>query len=177
VTHIAGAVAGLTWALMDWMFLRRATMLGAITGAVAGLATVTPASGFVTPAGAMVIGILAGAVPWVFVNIVKTRLGYDDTLDAFGVHGIGGLLGTLATGLFATRFINPSALDGLFYGDPGQFLVQAKAVAVVLAYAFVLTYVLLVAVNKVAPLRAREHEEAVGLDLTQHREAAYTLVD
>jgi len=177
VTHTAGAMAGLTWALMDWIFLRRATMLGAITGAVAGLATVTPASGFVTPGGAVVIGILAGSVPWIFVSVLKPKLGYDDSLDAFGVHGIGGLLGTLATGLFATRFINPNGLDGLFYGNPEQLLVQVKGVGVTLLYSFILTYVLLVVVNKFATLRAGDHEEAVGLDLTQHREVAYTIID
>jgi Amt family ammonium transporter len=177
VTHTAAAVGGLTWALMDWIYLRRATMLGAITGAVAGLATITPASGFVSLGGAVVIGLLAGIVPWFFVSLLKPKLGYDDSLDAFGVHCIGGLLGTLATGLFATRLINPNGLDGALYGNPDQFGYQAKAVLIALAYSFIVTYVLLVAVNRVAALRACDHEEAVGLDLTQHREVAYTVID
>jgi len=177
VTHTAGAVAGLTWALMDWLFIRRPTMLGVITGAVAGLATVTPASGFVNLGGAIVIGMAAGIVPWLFVSILKPKLGYDDSLDAFGVHGIGGILGSLATGFLATKAINPGGLDGLLYGNPGQVVVQLKAIGFATAYSFAATYVLLAAVNAVVRLRACEREEAVGLDLTQHREAAYTVID
>ena len=177
VTHMAGAVAGLTWAVMDWLFIKRATMLGVITGAVAGLATITPASGFVNLWGAILIGIAAGLVPWIFVSLLKPRLGYDDSLDAFGVHGIGGILGSLAVGLFASKAINPGGADGAVFGNPHQMLEQFKAVGLTMVFSFVATYVLLIVVNKVSRLRADEHEETVGLDLTQHREAAYTVVD
>ena len=174
-THLAAAMAGLTWAVMDWLFIGRPTVLGVITGAVAGLATVTPASGFVNIWGALAIGVIAGTVPWVFVNVLKPRLGYDDSLDAFGVHGIGGMLGTLATGLFADAAINGKA--GLFYGNPGQMVCQLSAVGVSIAYSFIMTLILLKFVDLVMPFRASEKEETIGLDVTQHRETAYTMID
>lgn len=177
VTHIAGAVGGLTWAVMDWIFIRRSTMLGVITGAVAGLATVTPASGFVNIHSAIVIGILAGIIPWFFVSLIKVKFNYDDSLDAFGVHGIGGFAGSLATGLFATKIINPDGLDGLLYGNPAQMLPQLKAIAITSVYSFVITFILLVIVDKFCKLRVDEKEENIGLDLTQHRETAYTIID
>jgi len=177
-THVAGAAAGLAWALLDWMLLRRPTMLGMITGAIAGLAAVTPASGFVTPLGAIGIGIGASALCWFFVSVIKVKLGYDDSLDAFGVHGIGGIWGVLATGLWATSTINADSADGLFSGGGATILrVQALAVGVAVVTAFVGTLVLLKIVDGVVGLRVSEHEERVGLDLTQHREAGYTLVD
>jgi Amt family ammonium transporter len=177
VTHIAGAVAGVTWSLLDWLRYKKPTTLGMITGAVAGLAAVTPASGFVTPMGAICIGIGAGIFPWLAVTCLKGVLGYDDSLDAFGVHGIGGIWGVLATGIWATKTVNPDGADGLLYGNPAQLLIQAKAVLITMAYSFVVGAVLLAFVNAVVKLRVSEHEERVGLDLTQHREAAYTLID
>lgn len=175
ITHIAGAVAGLTWAVMDRLFNKRPTMLGVITGAVAGLATITPASGYVNLLGAATIGVVAGAVPWVFVSVLKARLRYDDSLDVFGVHGVGGILGTLAAGLLADPAINGKA--GLFYGNAGQFLHQCKASGITILYSFVATYVLLAVVNRFSELRVPDYEETVGLDLTEHREAAYTVID
>jgi Amt family ammonium transporter len=177
VTHIAGAVAGVTWSVLDWLKYKKPTTLGMITGAVAGLAAVTPASGYVTPIGAICIGIGAGILPWLVVTCLKTKLGYDDSLDAFGVHGIGGIWGIIATGLWATKTINPDGADGLFYGNPGQLLIQLKVVLVTAIYSFVIGFVLLKFVDVVIKLRVTEHEERVGLDLTQHREAAYTLID
>lgn len=177
VTHMSGCVAGLTWAILDWWFIKRPTVLGVITGAIAGLAAVTPASGFISLGGAIGIGIGAGVIPWIFVNLLKTRFGYDDTLDAFGVHGVGGIWGVLATGLFATKAVNPAGADGLFYGNATQFFIQLKAAGVTMVFAFVMTLVLLKLVDLSCPLRASEREETVGLDLTQHREAAYTIID
>ena len=177
VTHIAGAVAGVTWSVLDWLRYKKPTTLGMITGAVAGLAAVTPASGYITPIGAICIGIGAGIFPWLVVTCLKTKLGYDDSLDAFGVHGIGGIWGVIATGLWATKTINPDGADGLFYGNPVQLLIQLKAVLVTAIYSFVIGFVLLKFVDVVIKLRVTEHEERVGLDLTQHREAAYTLID
>ena len=176
-THLAAAAAGMTWSVMDWWYHGRPTVLGMITGAVAGLVAITPASGFVTPLGAMGIGIGAGVICWIFVTIIKAKLGYDDSLDAFGVHGIGGIWGALATGLWATKAINPGGNDGLFAGNPKQLLVQAAAVGTTMVFAFAGSMILLKVVNAVAPLRVEEHEERVGLDLTEHREAGYTLVD
>jgi Amt family ammonium transporter len=177
VTHVAAAMAGLTWAVMDWIFNRRPTVLGVITGAVGGLVAITPAAGFVNVAGALGIGLGVSLICYLFVAYVKVKLGYDDSLDAFGVHGVGGIWGALATGLWATRSVNPAGADGLFYGNPGLLLIQFKAVAVTIVYSLAVSFVLLKVIDWVVGLRVSEHEERVGLDLTQHREAGYTLLD
>jgi len=177
-THVAGAAAGVAWSILDWKYNKRPTMLGMITGAVAGLAAVTPASGFVTPLGAIAIGAIAGLVCWLAVTYLKNVLKYDDSLDAFGVHGIGGIWGVLATGLWATTAINPAGANGLLAGGGVSLLgAQLLAVGVVAVFAFGGTFGLLALVNLVSPMRVSEHDERVGLDLTQHREAGYTLVD
>jgi Amt family ammonium transporter len=176
-THTAGAAAGLAWALLDWRFNSRPTMLGMITGAVAGLAAVTPAAGFVTPFGALGIGIGASVICWLFVTLVKAKLGYDDSLDAFGVHGIGGIWGVVATGLWTNTAVNAAGADGLFSGGGRLVLVQLAAVGIAVVFAFVGTSLLLKLVDATAGLRVSDHDERIGLDLTQHREAGYTLVD
>ena len=177
VTHIAAAAAGLVWALLDWKANAHPTMLGTITGAVAGLVAITPAAGFVGPIDAIWVGAGASVICYFAVAILKAKLGYDDSLDAFGVHGIGGIWGALATGLWANKAVNAAGADGLFYGNPGQFLIQLKATLVTAVYSFVVSWVLLKLVDLVIGLRISEHEERVGLDLTQHREAAYTLLE
>ena len=134
VTHIASAAAGLTWSLIDWIRHGRPTMLGIITGAVAGLVAITPASGFVTPLSAIWIGIGASVLCYLSAVIMKAKLGYDDTLDAFGVHGVGGIWGALATGLFATKTVNAAGADGLFYGNPAQLWIQLKVTLVTMVY-------------------------------------------
>jgi ammonium transporter, Amt family len=182
-THVAGAAAGFSWALLDWIFNKRPTMLGVITGAVAGLAAVTPASGFVSPLSAAAIGIIASIICWLAVTFLKNRFRYDDSLDAFGVHGIGGMWGVVATGLWASGAINwltiKTPADGgiLEGGGTHLVLVQLLAVVLVSVFAFVGSMILLKLVDLVAGLRVTEHEERVGLDLTQHRESGYTLVD
>jgi Amt family ammonium transporter len=177
VTHIAAGVAGLAWALIDWLVAGHPTMLGTITGAVAGLVAITPAAGFVNPVGAILIGIGASGICYLFAVVIKAKLGYDDALDAFGVHGIGGIWGALATGLFATKAVNAAGADGLFYGNPAQFLVQLKAVLVTMVWSGVVTWVVLKLVDVTVGLRASERDERIGLDLTDHRESAYTLID
>jgi Amt family ammonium transporter len=177
VTHVASAVAGLAWAMMDVAFNRRMTMLGLISGAVAGLVAITPAAGFVNVGGAIGIGLGAGVICYLFVSVLKEKLGYDDALDAFGVHCVGGIWGALATGLWATTSVNSAGANGLFYGNPGQFLIQLKAVAVTVAYSAVASYVLLKLVDKTIGLRATEQSERIGLDLTDHRETGYTMLD
>jgi Amt family ammonium transporter len=179
-THIASAAAGLVWALMDWFFHKKPTTLGMITGAVGGLVAITPAAGFVTPLGAILIGIGAAVLPWLAVTFLKPRMGYDDSLDAFGVHGVGGMWGAIATGLFACAAVNPAVgKNGLFYGDGGatQLLTQIKAVGVSAIFSFVMALVLFKVIDVLIGLRVNDHEERVGLDLTQHKEAAYTLID
>jgi Amt family ammonium transporter len=175
-THMAAAAAAVAWAALEWITRKRPTVLGIISGAVAGLVAVTPASGFVTPLGAMGIGALAGLVCYVAIVVVKNRLGYDDSLDAFGVHGVGGMLGALLTGLWATKMVNPAAADGLFHGNAKLLLLQFVALIACAAYSFVLSYGLLKLVDRVVGLRVSEDGENIGLDLTQHRESAYTVV-
>lgn len=177
VTHVATAVAGLAWALMDVVFNRRMTVLGLISGAVAGLVAITPAAGFVTIGGAMGIGLGAGVICYLFVTFVKEKLGYDDALDAFGVHCVGGIWGALATGLWATTTVNSAGANGLFYGNPAQFMIQLKAVAITVAYSGVVSFVLLKLIDKIIGLRATEQSERIGLDLTDHRETGYTMLD
>lgn len=177
VTQIAAAAAGLTWALIDWKFNNHPTMLGMITGAVAGLVAITPAAGFVSAVDAIWVGIGVSVICYFFVAVLKVKLGYDDALDAFGVHGIGGVWGALATGLWANKEINPAGNNGLFYGNPEMLFIQIKAVLITVVYSFVVSFVLLKVVDLVMGARATEQEEKIGLDLTQHRETAYTVLD
>jgi ammonium transporter, Amt family len=177
VTHIAGSVAGITWSALDWLKFKKPTTLGMITGAVAGLAAITPCSGFVTPMGAIGVGIGAGLLPWIAVTYLKSAFGYDDSLDAFGVHGVGGIWGSIAAGIWATKAVNPDGPNGLLYGNPAQFWIQVKVVLMTAAYSLIVGFALLKLVDVIMKLRVSEHEERVGLDLTLHREAAYTVID
>ncbi len=173
VTHIATAAAVLSWVLLDWFINKKPTIIGACTGAVAGLVAITPASGFVDITGAIAIGLLVSVFCFIMVGVVKPKFGYDDTLDAFGVHGIGGIWGALATGLFATAAVQASC-KGAFYGNPAQFMIQVKAVASTIIYTGIVTAIIFLIVDKTLGIRATEEEESVGLDLTQHEEIAYT---
>jgi ammonium transporter, Amt family len=175
-THLGAAAAATVWAVLEWILRKRPTALGIISGAVAGLVAITPAAGFVTPMGALGIGALSGIVCYVSVVIVKSKLGYDDALDAFGVHGIGGMLGALLTGFWATTVVNPAGFDGLFHGAPKQVLIQLAALVGSAAYSFVVSWLLLKLVDKTIGLRVTKDQENIGLDLTQHSESAYTVV-
>ncbi len=174
-TNTAAAAAGAAWMIIDWLVNKVPTMLGVATGMVAGLVAVTPAAGYVTPLSAMLIGILAGSICFFFVTSIKARFGYDDSLDVFGVHGIGGIIGALATGLFATKTINPSGNDGLFYGNAHQLWVQFLTTVVAVAYSAVMTFILYRVVDRLIGMRVTVREENIGLDLTQHHETGYTL--
>ena len=176
-TNAAAASAGLSWALLEWIRNGKPTVFGIVTGSIAGLATVTPASGFVTPFSALIIGVLASVLCFIAVAVIKPKFGYDDSLDAFGVHGVGGILGTLATGLFASKAVNAAGANGLFYGNPKQFFIQLFAVAVAVAYTFIVTVVIYKLVDIFVGIRVKEKEELMGLDLTQHRERAYTVLE
>ncbi len=177
VTNTAAAAAAVSWALMEWIFAGKPTMIGTVSGAVAGLVAITPAAGFVDAGGAIVIGLVVSIICYMMVAFVKTKLGYDDTLDAFGVHCIGGIWGALATGLFAQKAVNSAGADGLFYGNPAQFIIQIKAVLFTLVYSAVVTWVICFVVDKVMGLRAASEDEVMGLDLSQHHERAYTILD
>jgi Amt family ammonium transporter len=173
-THMAAATTGLCWALIEWVHRKKPTVLGAVTGAVAGLVAITPAAGFVTVPGAMAIGVGCAAICYLGVNTLKPRFGYDDALDVFGIHGLGGTWGALATGLFATTSVNAGGADGLFYGNPGQLWPQLVGVAAAWALAIVGTAAILGGIRLFTSLRVTEEEEVIGLDLTLHGEAAYS---
>jgi len=171
-THMSAAGATVSWMLTEWYHRGKPTVLGAASGCIAGLGTITPASGFVTPPAALTIGLVAGVVCYVAV-MLKVTFRYDDSLDVVGVHGVGGILGMLATGLFATVAVNAGGSNGLFYGNPRQLAVQALAVGVILIYSFVATYGILKLLDKTMGLRVTDEEEVMGLDLSQHGEAGY----
>jgi len=173
VTNTATAAAALGWMVAEWLYRGKPTVLGAASGAVAGLVAITPASGFVGPVSSIWIGIGAGVLCYLAV-VWKTKLGYDDSLDAFGIHGIGGTWGALATGLFASKAINSAGADGLFFGNPGQLGLQAVAVLTSWVFVFVGTYVILKVVDWTMGLRVTVEEERIGLDLSQHEERAYS---
>jgi Amt family ammonium transporter len=173
VTNTATAAAVLSWMMMDWILRGKPTVLGAASGAVAGLVAITPGSGFVGPMSAIIIGAVAGALCWSACT-VKAKLGYDDSLDVVGVHGVGGTWGALATGLFASKLINPAGNDGLFFGNPGQLWVQFVAVAATWVFAIVGTFIILSILKAIMGLRVSEEEELMGLDLSQHDERSYS---
>ena len=173
VTQAAAAAATLSWVGAEWLVNGHPTMLGAASGCIAGLVAITPAAGFVTVVPAVLIGLIGGVLCFAAVAIVKAKLGYDDALDAFGVHGVGGTWGALATGLWATKAANSAGADGLFYGNAHQLYVQAVTVVVAIVLAVVGTYIILKIVGAVTTLRADAAEEESGLDIVEHGERAY----
>ena len=173
-THVATAAAALAWMFAEWMARGKPTVLGAASGAVAGLVAITPGAGFVGPMSAILIGIGGGVFCFTACNL-KSKFGYDDSLDVVGVHGVGGTWGALATGLFASKAINAAGNDGLFFGNPGQFWTQIVAVLVTWVFAAVGTWIILSLLKVVMGLRVSEEEEQMGLDLSQHDERGYAL--
>jgi Amt family ammonium transporter len=174
VTHVAAASATLGWVLAEWVISGKPTILGAASGAVAGLVAITPGSGFVSPLSAIIIGLAGGVICFTAV-MMKSRLGYDDSLDVVGVHGVGGIFGALATGIFASKAINSAGADGLIYGNVALMKAQLIAVGATVAFAVVGTVVILYVLKAVIGLRVNEDEERLGLDLSQHSESAYNL--
>ena len=172
-THVAAAAA-LAWMLVEWLHRDKPTTLGAASGAVAGLVAITPAAGFVGPMSALMIGALAGVICYGGV-LAKSKLGYDDSLDVVGIHGLGGTWGALATGLFASKAVNPDGANGLFFGNPGQLWVQFLSVLVTCAFAFVMSVGILKILDRTMGLKVSDEEEVRGLDITQHSETAYSL--
>ena len=176
-THVATAAAGLTWALIEWQQHGSPTVLGVVTGAVAGLVAITPACGFVNPMNAIFIGIFVSIFCYIAIAKVKTRFKYDDSLDVFGIHGIGGIWGTIATGIFAEKAVNEAGANGLLFGNMQLFLVQCFLVVIAVTYATAMTWVLYKFVDALIGMRVEQKQEIIGLDLTQHSESAYTLVE
>jgi len=172
-TDTAASFAGVTWLIISWIVEKKPKFTGLLTGSVAGLATITPCAGFVNIHAAVVIGITAGLVCYGAITL-KNRLHWDDALDVWGVHGVGGIIGTILLGVFASKAVNPAVVtEGLMYGQVSFFLKQTVAVAAASAYAFLFTYAALWVINKITPVRTSAAEEEVGLDSSIHGEAAY----
>jgi len=169
-TDVAASFAAIVWLIIEWFRSRKPKFVGLLTGAVAGLATITPAAGFVSTQSAMIIGIIAGVVCYLAVEL-KNRLGWDDALDVWGVHGVGGFIGTICLGLFATKAVNTQ--NGLFFGDAGFFIKETVAVVIASIYAFIFTYIMLVIINFITPVKVTEEHEEKGLDAAIHGETAY----
>lgn len=177
VTHTAAAAAGFSWAVIEWVKNGKPTIFGVCSGAVAGLVAITPAAGFVTVPSAIIIGLVVSIICFFMVTVMKPKLGYDDSLDAFGVHGIGGIWGALATGIFASKAVNSAGADGLLFGNPSLLFKQMIAVGATIVYSLVVTVVLYKLVDLFFGLRVNTKEEAMGLDLTQHHERAYSVLE
>jgi ammonium transporter, Amt family len=173
-THLATCAATLSWVGTEWIFRGKPTTLGAASGAVAGLVAITPASGYVGPMSAIVIGLIAGVVCYVAV-LAKPKLGYDDSLDVVGVHCVGGILGALLTGIFASKLVNPAGGDGLLFGNPGQLWIQFIAIAATMVYSFVISFALFKILDATMGLRVSPEDEIAGLDITAHQETGYSL--
>ena len=174
-THLAAASGLFSWVLIEWYVTKKPSVLGAASGVVAGLVAITPGAGFVTPSSAVIIGTLGGIVCFFGVRI-KNKLGFDDALDAFGVHGVGGIFGALATGFFATKLINPAAADGIFYDSllgSNLLFEQVLAIAVTISYAVIMTWIIAKVLDKTIGLRVDEETEKLGLDERLHGEHAY----
>jgi Amt family ammonium transporter len=171
-TNTAAATAAMIWVFLEWWHRGKPTALGAATGAVAGLAGVTQASGYVTPLVAIIIGIVVSLLCYGAINL-KSKLGYDDSLDVFGVHGVAGIWGAISVGLFATKMINPAGANGLFYGNAHLLVVQSFMILIVGLYSFIMTLVLIKITGIFSPIRLSKEDEEIGLDLSQHGELAY----
>lgn len=175
VTHLATCAAAVVWMAMEWIMYKRPTIVGFCTGAVAGLVAITPAAGTADVLGAFAIGGISALICFFMVAYVKPKLKYDDSLDAFGVHGIGGIVGSILTGVFATQAITGAdGVQGALYGDWNQLWIQVIATAASIVYSAVLTFILFFIVNKTIGLRVNREDEAVGLDISQHGEIAYS---
>lgn len=172
-THIAAAAATVSWAVAEWMVHGKPTVLGAVSGCIAGLVAITPGAGFVAPLPSVVIGLVSGVICFYFVTVLKTKLGYDDALDAFGVHGIGGTWGAIAVGLFASKSVNAAGADGLLYGNPDQLYLQVLGVAASWVFAAVMTFSIVKILSCFLTLRVDETQEVQGLDLAEHGERGY----
>ncbi|MGE5391963.1 MAG: ammonium transporter [Deltaproteobacteria bacterium] len=172
-TNTAAAAGTLSWLIAEYMDHGKPTMLGAVSGAVASLVAITPACGFVSPMSALFIGLVAGPVCYLAVGKFKQLMGYDDALDVFGIHGVGGMIGTLATGILASIAINPSGADGLLFGNAHTFLIQLLAVGATCLYAGTMSFIIMKAIGLFVPLRAEDEDEEAGLDVSHHGEEAY----
>lgn len=176
-TNTAAAAATLSWILLEWLRHGKPTIIGAATGAVVGLVAITPGAGFVTPMASIIIGLAVSPICYFAISYLKPKLGYDDALDAFGCHGIGGIWGGIATGLFATKAVNSAGADGLFYGNPNQLVIQVISIVVTIAFSAIVSFIILKVIGLFTKLRVSEEDENVGLDYASHGENAYRELD
>ena len=176
-TNTSAAAGAISWIVLEWIFNKKPTALGSISGAIAGLVAITQGAGFVTPLSAIIIGFIGGIVSFFAIVFLKRKIGYDDALDAFGCHGIVGIWGAIATGLFSTKSVNASGADGLFYGNADLLKVNMIAAFSCAMYAAVATFVILKAISLVTKLRIDKEEESLGLDYSLHGEEAYNGLD
>ena len=174
-TNIASAAGALGWFATEYLCKKKSASTGIISGSIAGLVAITPAAGFVTPLSSILIGFIGGIMCYWGVCILKPKLKYDDSLDAFGVHGIGGMWGAIATGIFATTSVNSCAKDGLLYGNPSLLLSQFISIIIVIFYSAIMTYIILLILNKFVSIRVSKEEEKTGLDKSQHGETGYII--
>ncbi|HPT03337.1 MAG TPA: ammonium transporter [Bacteroidales bacterium] len=171
-TDIAASFATISWLVVEWIRERKPKFVGLLTGSIAGLATITPCAGYVPLWASPIIGVAAGIMCYLAVQF-KNKMKWDDALDVWGVHGIGGLFGTILLGVFASKLINPAGNDGLIFGGGAFFLKQTVAVVIASAYAFIFTYLMLVIINRITPVKVKEEDEQLGLDESLHGEKAY----
>jgi Amt family ammonium transporter len=176
-TNTAAAAAAMSWATVEWLMTGKPTMFGTVSGAVAGLVAITPSCGFLDFTGSLILGLIAGVVSYFAVGALKPKLGYDDSLDAFGVHAVCGFVGVVAIGFLATQAVNPAGANGALLGNPGLVWIQLKCALFAVAYCAVMTWGICWLTNKIIPMRVTSEEESMGLDLTQHHERAYTILD
>ena len=172
-TQLGAGTAAISWVIIEWLRRGKPTALGAASGAVAGLVAITPAAGFVGPVSASIIGFIAGVLCYLALSL-KNRFGYDDALDVVAVHGVGGFWGALATGLFATTLVNPDGANGLFFGNPNQFVIQFVGASAAIVFSIVVTSIICKIIDMTVGLRVSDEEEVQGLDLSQHSEVGYT---
>ncbi|MBF0512327.1 MAG: ammonium transporter [Candidatus Omnitrophica bacterium] len=176
-TNTAGAAAAASWAIVEWITTGKPTMFGTVSGAVAGLVAITPSCGFVDFTGALMIGLVVGILSYFAVGLIKPMFGYDDTLDAFGVHAVGGFWGIIAVGLMATIAVNPAGANGWFNRNIALFFSQLKCALWAVLYCAFMTWIVCWLTNKIIPMRVSVEHETMGLDLSQHHERAYTILD
>ncbi|MGL5513629.1 MAG: ammonium transporter [Sporomusa sp.] len=177
VTHVAAGAATVSWVLTEWVYHGKPTVFGAASGCVAGLVAITPAAGFVSTVPAVIIGLSGGIVCFLAVAVLKAKLGYDDALDAFGVHGVGGAWGAILTGVFCSTAVNPAGADGLLYGNAGQVVIQLVGVAASCVTAAVMTYIIIKVISLFMEVRANTEQEIKGHDITEHGERGYAYQD
>lgn len=176
-THVAASAATVSWVVAEWLYHGKPTLLGAASGCIAGLVAITPAAGFVTVPSAIIMGLLGGVICFFAVAIAKHKFGYDDSLDAFGVHGVGGTFGAIATGFFASTAVNPAGADGLFYGNAAQVFKQLAGVGTSWIFAAVMTFLIVKAIGLFMQVKADDEQQVQGMDITEHGERGYAYQD